>query len=235
MKRHWRMLVLMGLGLIVAATITTWAGAEDNDNDQEVAISQVPAAVRATLLKAAEGGTIKEIERETKNGTTVYEAEVLLHGKEVEIKVAADGTLLGKEVENEGDEEEDEDEVPISRIPQAARAALLKYAGGAPLKEVEREKENGVELYSAEWKANGREHEAKVTADGVLVELEEKVPAGAVPAAVRSAATKLFPNGAKVKFQKKTIVLYEVEAKVAGKEREVLISPTGKVLGEDDD
>jgi len=233
MRRYWGLLLLMGLGLIVATTITTWAGAEENE--QEVTIDQVPAAVKATILKAAEGGTIKEIERETKNGTTVYEAEVILNGKEVEIKVAADGTLLGKEVEDEGDDEEDEDEVPISQIPQAAREALLKYARGAPLKEVEREKESGVELYEAEWKVNGREHEAKVTADGVLVELEEKVPAGAVPAAVRSAATKLFPNGTKVKFQKKTIVLYEVEAKVAGKEREVLISPTGKVLGENDD
>jgi uncharacterized membrane protein YkoI len=79
---------------------------EDKDEDeQQVSIEQVPAAVKATI--EAQGGTIKNIERETENGKTIYGAELIINGQEVEIKVADDGTLLGKEA---GDKDEDNEE-----------------------------------------------------------------------------------------------------------------------------
>ncbi len=39
----------------------------------------------------------------------VYEAEVICNGQEMDVKVAPDGTLLGKDVEDE-DENENEEE-----------------------------------------------------------------------------------------------------------------------------
>jgi len=218
---------LLGAGLVGAAAVVVRAG-EDED-EQKVSLEQVPAAVKATILKEAQGGTIKEIERETKHGRTIYEAEVLLEGKELEIKVAPDGTLLKKECEHEEEgEEEGEEEVSLDQIPAAARQALLAAAGGAKIVEVERETEHGLVLYEAEWIADGRKHEAEVTAEGALVELEEDVSADEVPAAVKRAAAKLFPPGAKLEYEKKTIIVYEVEAKINGKEREVLLTPAGR-------
>lgn len=83
---------------------------EDDDEDEEqVSIDEVPAAVKATILEEAQGGTIKEIERETEDGKTVYEAEVIINGEEVEIEVAADGTLLSKKVEDADDDDDDDD------------------------------------------------------------------------------------------------------------------------------
>ncbi len=131
--------------------------------------------------------------------------------------------------------DDDEEQISIDKVPAKARAALLKHAKGAKFTEVEREKVRGVVFYEAEWKVDGREHEVKVTADGSLVELEEEVDAQSVPAAVRKAASQAFPKSAKLTFEKKMIVLYEVEAKVDGKEREVLISPSGQVHDEHDD
>jgi len=82
---------------------------DENDEDEEqVSINDVPEAVKATILKEAEGGTIKEIESGTENGKTVYDADVIINGQEVEIKVAADGTLLSKKVEDD-DENDEED------------------------------------------------------------------------------------------------------------------------------
>jgi uncharacterized membrane protein YkoI len=79
---------------------------EDNDDEkQQVSIDQVPAAVRATILKEAGSGKIEKIVLENEDGRTIYEAEVIMDGKEFDVKVAADGTL-GKEVE---DEENDKD------------------------------------------------------------------------------------------------------------------------------
>ncbi len=222
-------LALVGLALVVGVAVT---GLANGDEDEEkVSIDQVPAAVKATILKEAGGATIKEIERETKNGKTAYEAEWVADGKEIEIKVAPDGALLKREVEEEDDDDGDEEKIPLDQVPVKAREALLKHARGATITEVEREKERGVVLYEAQWKADGREHEAKVTASGELVELEEEVDPNQVPAAVKATAAEKFPAGAKLEYEKKMIVLYEIEAKIDGKEREVLISPTGKVLG----
>jgi len=219
------MLVLAGVGLIVAMAI---AGQMAKEADEEkVSLDQVPPAVRATILKAAEGGTIKEIERESRNGKTIYEAEIVRNGKETEIKVAEDGTLLGTKVE---EEDEEEDELSLEQVPDAAREAILRAAKGAKIEEVERETENGLTLYEAEWRINGRKCAVEVTADGTVVELEESVNIKAVPAAVRRAAESAFGKTAGLKAEKKTITLYELEGRIGQKKREVLISPTGKVL-----
>jgi len=225
-ERHWIALAaLIGVAVVGVVTLAVWAG----ENEEEVSLDQVPAAVKATILKEAGGGTIKEIERETKNGKTVYEAEVIIDGKEIEIKVASDGTLLGKKAENEEDEEEEK--VSLDQVPEPARKALLKLAGEGKITEVERENKHGVVLYEAEWKVNGREHEATVTAEGDLVELaEEDLAPADVPGAVKRAAAKIFPNAAALEYEKKMFVMYEVEGKVKGKKRELLISPTGKIV-----
>lgn len=229
MKRTKGLLPLIGLGVVGTLAFVAWAAQED---EEQVTLDQIPAAVKATILKESAGGKITEIERETKNGKTVYEAEFLLDGNEIEIKVAPDGTLLGREVEHEGD---DEDDLTLDQVPEAARAALLKLAGGARILKAEREREHGVLVYEAQWAANGTKHEAAVTADGTLIETEEIVPAERAPAAVRAAIAKHFGANAKVVVEKKMIVVYEVEAKVDGKEKELLVFPTGRVHEDADD
>ncbi len=203
--------------------------------EEEVSLDDVPAAVKATILKDAKGAAIKEIEKETSSGKTFYEAEWMAGGKEIEIKVAIDGTLLGREVEEKDGADDAEEVIAIDQVPAKAREALLKHANGARFTKIERERVRDIVFYEAEWMVDGREHEAKVTADGALVELEEVVDARDVPAAVREAAAKAFPKSAKLEFEKKMIVIYEVEAKVDGKEREVLISMSGHVHGDRDD
>jgi uncharacterized membrane protein YkoI len=223
------LLPVIGLGVVGMLTFGAWAGRAD---EEEVALEQVPAAVRATILKESAGGRITEIERETTNGKTVYEAEFVLNGDEIEIKVAPDGTLLGREVEQEGD---DEDDLTIDQMPEPARGVLLKLAGGAKIVKAEREKEHGVLVYEAEWVVNGTKHEAAVTADGTLIETEEIVPVEKLPAAVRSAIAKHFGPKAKVVVEKKMIVVYEIEARGNGKEQELLVFPTGRVHEDADD
>lgn len=80
-------------------------GDDDNEHEKQISLDQVPAAVKATILKQAGGNKIKEIEVETRGGKKTYEAEWVADGKEIEIKVAADGKLLGKQVEEEDDDD----------------------------------------------------------------------------------------------------------------------------------
>ena len=219
-----RAILLPLIGMAVIGTVTLVALAAD-EHEEEVTLDQLPAAVKATILKEAAGGKITEIEREIKNGETVYEAEFLLDGKEIELTVAANGTLLGRETDDEGDD----DDLTIDQVPEPARSALLKLADGAKIVGVEREKGHDLPIFTAEWVKNGNKHEAEVMADGTLLEIEETIPAGEAPAAVRAAIAKSFGPNTKVVVEKKMIVVYEAEAKVNGKDKELLIFPTGRI------
>jgi hypothetical protein len=126
--------------------------------------------------------------------------------------------------------QEDEQEIATDQVPVKAREALMKLAGEAKITKFEREKQHGIDTYEGEWKINGHEHGAVVTADGTLVETEESVDAKDVPEAVRKAAAKAFPGAQKLGYEKHTVIIYEVECEVMGIEREVKISPTGRVI-----
>lgn len=98
---------VIGLGVLSAPA---WAdGCKGEKTEKKVTLDQVPAAVKDTILKEAGGNKITEIEEETKDGVTTYEAEWKADGKEIEIKVAADGKLLKKEVEDDDDDDDDDD------------------------------------------------------------------------------------------------------------------------------
>ena len=145
----------------------------------EISLDDVPAAVKATILKAAGGAKITEVEKETANGVTTYEAEFVADGKEVEITVGADGKLLKKEAEDDDDgddvdddDDEDEEEVSIDQVPAAVKATILREAKGAAIKEIEKETKDGKTVYEAEFVAGGKEIEIKVSADGTLLKRE---------------------------------------------------------------
>jgi hypothetical protein len=125
--------------------------------------------------------------------------------------------------------------INVDQIPAKAREALQKLAGSNPIIKVESEKEHGVQVYEAAWTADGTKTEAEVTADGVLLEMEEWVKADKVPQAVRETAEKALAGASKLSYEKHTVVFYEVEGKVDGKKKEVSISPAGKLMSQEDE
>ena len=78
---------------------------------KKIAISDMPAAVQKTIQENLGGSTITKTAKETEGGDTVYEAYVKKSGdEEVEIKVAADGKLVGVGKEEEDDDQEAEED-----------------------------------------------------------------------------------------------------------------------------
>ena len=67
--------------------------------EQPVAMSDLPPAVRATLDKESAGGKVTEIEKEKKDGKTIYSADAMIDGKAWDIAIAEDGKLISKELE----------------------------------------------------------------------------------------------------------------------------------------
>ena len=77
---------------------------EDEGDEVKMTMDQVPAAVRQSLQAQAPGATIKTVDKEMKNGKTIYEADAMIDGKNTEIKVAEDGTVISKKLDKEEDE-----------------------------------------------------------------------------------------------------------------------------------
>lgn len=85
-------MLLRTLPLIAALTILPGAALADED----VPLDSLPPAAKATVLREVKGGQILDVERDTKRGKVVFEVEFVEGGKNWEIHVAEDGTLLSR-------------------------------------------------------------------------------------------------------------------------------------------
>ena len=83
---------------------------EKEGTEVKMTLDQLPPAVKATVQKEAEGGTISEAEKETKGGKTAYEVDATINGKPYVISVAEDGTLIAKKLKQPKQKGEEKEE-----------------------------------------------------------------------------------------------------------------------------
>jgi ABC-type glycerol-3-phosphate transport system substrate-binding protein len=95
--------------LAIAAVPVLGEDADDDEQEVTVKWADVPEAVRKTFEKEAPGVKIEQVEKETEDGKTTYEAEVSIGGKDYEIEVAAEGKLVEKEEADDDDDADDDD------------------------------------------------------------------------------------------------------------------------------
>lgn len=220
------------LSLIVVLSVPGLAAAMlalPEEVEQEISVQELPDAIQ----KGLKGVVIDEVEVSSSG----YEIEIEQAGIEVELRLDKGGRLLGIEIEDDSnndadDQQGDDDEetaktVDLSLIPSPARAAISKFAAGNAIELVEQDEKDGHTLFEAMWRIDGVEHEATVTAGGVLVELEEVTTADAIPEEVRKQSDRYFKDGRDMKFERKLIAAYEIEGIVNGKAREHLVTTTG--------
>ena len=115
-----------------------------------------------------------------------------------------------------------------AEVPKPALEALKKLAGNVPFTEFAEEIEHGHKFYEGSWAGPSGNVDALVTEAGDLVEIEEVVPVDKVPAPVRGQADKEAGKDAKVTFEKKTMVLYEIHFDKGGKGQEMIFTPDGR-------
>jgi uncharacterized membrane protein YkoI len=121
-------------------------------------MSDLPPAVQNAVKEQSKGATIRGLSKETEKGKTEYEAELTLNGQNRDVSFDAAGNVISVE-----------EEVPLSSVPDAARAAIQKAAAGGSLGKVEQVKENGKLFYEATILKGGKSSEIQVDPKGVLV------------------------------------------------------------------
>ena len=69
------------------------------ETEEILAMEDLPPVVQDTVKAESAGGKIKELSLETEEGKTFYEVEFEKNGKEHEVKISRDGTVLERETE----------------------------------------------------------------------------------------------------------------------------------------
>ncbi len=121
-----------------------------------------------------------------------------------------------------------ERKVTEAEVPKAALEALKHLADKAKITEFAEEIEHGHTFYEGSWSGPNGNVDALVTASGDRVEIEETVPADKVPSIVRAETEKAAGKGAKVMYEKKTLVMYEAHYKRGDRGQELILTPDGR-------
>lgn len=110
MKARWIFSMVAAAGLVVGCSNMMHHEKEGEEgNEVKMSLDQVPPAVRATLQREAQGASITTVDKEEDKGKTIYEADVMLNGKNWEIKVDQDGKVVSKKLDPENEKGEKEE------------------------------------------------------------------------------------------------------------------------------
>ena len=97
------------VALIPACTVLAKEDEKEEKDEVKVKIDQCPAAVQKTIAEESHGAKVDTVDKETDDGKTIYEADAMINGKNYEIKVMEDGTLLSKKLDMEEGEKGEKD------------------------------------------------------------------------------------------------------------------------------
>ena len=128
--------------------------------------------------------------------------------------------------------EDQEKEITRTDLPPAVEKTVAAVSQGATIKGFSREVENGQTLYEVEMTVQGHSKDVNIDSSGSVVEVEEQVEMGSLPAAVRLGLQARAGNGKITKIESLTkhnkLVAYEAQVRTDGKKSEIQVGPDGK-------
>jgi hypothetical protein len=131
-----------------------------------------------------------------------------------------------------------ETKIKRSDLPPAVEKTVAAQSSGAMIRSFSEERENGQIFYEAEMTAKGHRQDVLMDANGVIVEVEEQIAMGALPAGVQEALHTQAGKGKIVTVESITkhnkLVAYEAAILTKGKRSEIQVDPQGKPLGHEE-
>lgn len=125
------------------------------------------------------------------------------------------------------------------QIPKAVMDALHARFPKASIDKCTREREFFTVVYDIEFNQEGRKFEADIKENGTYINYEKAIEAIALPKVVSDAIARKYPNSVmkeimeetEIKGKTEKLSAYEVVLKTSdGREAEVRVSPSGKIL-----
>lgn len=214
MSTAWVRLGVSVLALAVLSAGANATGAEEKEGkipaDRAVTLKQVPAKVKATILKAAGKNKLKELEETV---LKLYEAEWTAGNVLIEIFVTPDGNVLMKRAEKEEANKEKE------------KAGKKEQKGRKEVKEEEDEDDEEMEAKEHKGKKEAKEDED--ADDGEVAEKE--IGIDELPAKVKATVMKLARKNS-LKLEELLMKFYEAEWVAGDQTVEVLVAADGTLI-----
>ena len=121
----------------------------------------------------------------------------------------------------------------LADLPAAAQKTIKEQSVGGTLRTLWTGHNKGEKVYGAVIVTSGKRKEVVVDSAGKVVDLQQEVAVEALPAAVRKTVQGQTRGATLLSVSKEIengIVRYEVESRVQGRSRNILIDSAGKVV-----
>jgi uncharacterized protein YxeA len=156
----------------------------------------------------------------------------------IAIGCAAYALPQGQGKQPQGKQEEQDQILKMTQVPQKVQQAIKAYASAAEIKQITRGDVDGTIAYEFQIEKGGRKSEVSITPDGKLLTSEEEVPLAEIPDAARALINAQAAGGRVVSTEKvvehgKTA--FEAVIEKGGKQAEISVSPDGKIVGSSED
>lgn len=141
-------------------------------------LEDTPAAVQDTIKRVGGNRPIADIDREHRNGQTVYEVEFKEPGRNIELHIAENGRILqdSRKLEAVGSAGRQPQtgvgaarDVQLDDLPANIRSRIQDTTGDAQPKRIRQTTENGLAVYEVELESNGKTTRFRVTSDGTVL------------------------------------------------------------------
>jgi len=141
---------------IALLVLTCAAASQGATQERRLKRSDLPAAVQKTADQESEGATVRGYSSEKNGDQLEYEVAMTLRGRNRDVTIAADGSVV-----------EIEEEVALDSLPGPVRAGLLQLAGSGKIINVESlTKRGALVAYEAHVRTGAKRSEIQVGPDG---------------------------------------------------------------------
>jgi hypothetical protein len=104
---------------------------------KDISFDEVPEAIQSIALREIGDVPIRDVDREREDGETVYDIEAKDDRIDIELEIAADGTLREKDVT---------EEITFSELPVPVQDTVHRHVGTLKINDVERRTELGMRV-----------------------------------------------------------------------------------------
>jgi uncharacterized membrane protein YkoI len=129
--------------------------------------------------------------------------------------------------------QDDEEKVPLEKLPAKVTAAVKAAFPGAELVSAEKETEDGTTIYEVAIKDKGTAIEVSLLTEGTIIEIEKLLQEKDLPKAVNATIAAKYAGAKVKKAEEITKVNWEVLLEMGGKTVEVKLDGSGKVVEEE--
>lgn len=177
-KASYSSLALLSAGLVLPAF------------GDKVQFEQLPPAVQSAIRAKVGAEQIEDIDRETRQGKTVYEVAFKRNGQHTEIQVEDPGPAAPAPAQ--GTSLLDSRKISYNELPPSVKAVADQQLKGAEINDVDRMVKNGQVTYEIGYKrSGGAQQELRIAQDGTVLSSSSSSAATAAAQANASTARAL--------------------------------------------